>query len=108
MRNGVDGGEGERRSKKPVINNDDPVQKMFGEISVYLDGRHDKREKLVKLSRDVTIESKRIIFCLHRFVQLSCSLTPRYKYSNSPAWPGSRLRRTGQRCWTRPRGGWRS
>ena len=67
MRSNVDGGEGERRSKKPVINNDDPVQKMFGEISLYLDSRHDKREKLVKLSRDVTIESKRIIFCLHRF-----------------------------------------
>ena len=63
---GGDGGGGERRTKKPVINTDDPVQKMFGEISVNLDSRHDKREKLVKLSRDVTIESKRIIFCLHR------------------------------------------
>ena len=50
-----------------MINTDDPVQKMFGEISLYLDSRHDKREKLVKLSRDITIESKRIIFCLHRF-----------------------------------------
>merc|ERR1719219_2316134 len=66
VRSDVDGGEGERRSKKPVIDSDDPVQKMFGEISLYLDSRHDKREKLVKLSRDVTIESKRIIFCLHR------------------------------------------
>ena len=50
-----------------MINTDDPVQKIFGEISLYLDSRHDKREKLVKLSRDITIESKRIIFCLHRF-----------------------------------------
>merc|ERR1719219_2878001 len=66
VRSDVDGGEGERRSKKPVINSDDPVQKMFGEISLYLDSRHDKREKLGKLSRDITIESKRIIFCLHR------------------------------------------
>ena len=66
MRGDGDGGMGERRSKKPVIDSDDPVQKMFGEISLYLDSRHDKREKLVKLSRDVTIESKRIIFCLHR------------------------------------------
>ena len=63
---GGDGGGG-GRVKKPVINTDDPVQKMFGEISLYLDSRHDKREKLVKLSRDITIESKRIIFCLHRF-----------------------------------------
>ena len=44
----------------------DPVQKMFGEISIYLDSRHDKKERIVKLSRDITIESKRIIFCLHR------------------------------------------
>ena len=73
MRGDGDGGVGERRSKKPVIDSDDPVQKMFGEISLYLDSRHDKREKLVKLSRDVTIESKRIIFCLHRCDQLwSC------------------------------------
>ena len=70
MRGDGDGGGGERRTKKPVINTDDPVQKMFGEISLYLDTRHDKREKLVKLSRDVTIESKRIIFCLHRFDEL--------------------------------------
>lgn len=44
----------------------DPVQVMFSEISIYLDSRHDKKERIVKLSRDITIESKRIIFCLHR------------------------------------------
>jgi len=49
-----------------AINTDDPVQNMFGEISKVLDARHDKRERIVKLSRDITIESKRIIFCLHR------------------------------------------
>ncbi|XP_033104897.1 translin-associated protein X-like isoform X2 [Anneissia japonica] len=31
-----------------------------------LDEKHDKYERLVKLSRDVTIESKRVIFLLHR------------------------------------------
>lgn len=31
-----------------------------------LDTRHDKYERLVKLSRDITIESKRTIFMLHR------------------------------------------
>uniref|UniRef100_A0A8C4QXZ8 Translin-associated factor X n=1 Tax=Eptatretus burgeri TaxID=7764 RepID=A0A8C4QXZ8_EPTBU len=35
-----------------------------------LDARYDKYERLVKLSRDVTIESKRAIFLLHR-----CSTT---------------------------------
>ncbi|KAK2086050.1 hypothetical protein P7K49_035475 [Saguinus oedipus] len=31
-----------------------------------LDARHDKYERLVKLSRDITVESKRTIFLLHR------------------------------------------
>merc|ERR1739838_134090 len=57
---------GDRRNKTVDINTDDPVQNMFGEISKVLDARHDKRERIVKLSRDITIESKRIIFCLHR------------------------------------------
>ena len=55
-----------KRDKLKDVDTNDPVQKMFGEISVYLDSRHDKKERIVKLSRDITIESKRIIFCLHR------------------------------------------
>lgn len=31
-----------------------------------LDDRHDRYERIVKISRDITIESKRIIFALHR------------------------------------------
>jgi len=31
-----------------------------------LDTKHDKYERLVKSSRDITIESKRTIFLLHR------------------------------------------
>jgi len=60
------GGGGGRRDKAPEVDSSDPVQVMFSEISVYLDSRHDKKERIVKLSRDITIESKRIIFCLHR------------------------------------------
>ncbi|XP_063773761.1 translin-associated protein X isoform X2 [Pseudophryne corroboree] len=33
-----------------------------------LDARHDKYERLVKLGRDTTIESKRTIFILHRVI----------------------------------------
>jgi len=55
-----------RKPKSDVEIGDDPVLKMFNEISIYLDSRHDKKERIVKLSRDITIESKRIIFCLHR------------------------------------------
>lgn len=38
----------------------------FLEYKTELDARHDKHERLVKLSRDTTIHSKRAIFLLHR------------------------------------------
>ena len=56
----------DRRKKQVVIDSEDPVQDMFGQMCHALDYRYDKRERIVKLSRDITIESKRIIFCLHR------------------------------------------
>ena len=56
----------DRRKKQVVIDSEDLVQNMFGQMSLALDYRHDKRERIVKLGRDITIESKRIIFCLHR------------------------------------------
>ena len=39
---------------------------VFSEYRAELDARHDKHERLVKLSRDTTIHSKRAIFLLHR------------------------------------------
>lgn len=65
-KSGGGGGGGGRRDKAQAVDRSDPVQVMFSEISIYLDSRHDKKERIVKLSRDITIESKRIIFCLHR------------------------------------------
>lgn len=44
---------------------DNPVILMFKQISCHLTDRHDRHERLVKLSRDITIESKRVIFLLH-------------------------------------------
>lgn len=44
---------------------DDPIILMFKEYSRNLDDKHDRYERIVKLSRDITIESKRIIFLLH-------------------------------------------
>lgn len=43
-----------------------PVITVFKVFQQALDTRHDKYERLVKISRDVTIESKRTIFLLHR------------------------------------------
>ena len=39
---------------------------MFRGFAARLDNKHDLHERLVKKSRDVTVESKRIIFMLHR------------------------------------------
>lgn len=38
---------------------------VFKAATMQLNERQDRHEKLVKMSRDVTIESKRIIFLLH-------------------------------------------
>lgn len=44
---------------------DSPVLAMFKTAARQLNERQDRHERLVKLSRDITIESKRIIFLLH-------------------------------------------
>lgn len=42
------------------------VVASFVEFAKFLDARHDQHERIVKISRDITIESKRAIFLLHR------------------------------------------
>ncbi|XP_065919270.1 translin-associated protein X-like [Dysidea avara] len=44
---------------------------LFRQYQQELDSSHDKKERLVKLSRDVTIQSKRIIFLLHRLLSVT-------------------------------------
>ncbi|CAK1586477.1 unnamed protein product [Parnassius mnemosyne] len=44
---------------------DSPILAMFKTAALKLNARQDRHERLVKLSRDITIESKRIIFLLH-------------------------------------------
>lgn len=44
---------------------DQSILKAFREYREELDDKHDRYERVVKLSRDITIESKRIIFLLH-------------------------------------------
>ncbi|XP_060585578.1 translin-associated protein X-like [Ruditapes philippinarum] len=48
------------------VDESSPVIQMFRGFQQELDQRHDKHERIVKLSRDITIESKRAIFLLHR------------------------------------------
>ncbi|CAN9499979.1 unnamed protein product [Ophioblennius macclurei] len=47
-------------------NQSSPIVAAFKVFQQELDTKHDKHEHLVKISRDITIESKRTIFLLHR------------------------------------------
>ncbi|XP_022097266.1 translin-associated protein X-like [Acanthaster planci] len=55
-----------RKGARPAVDENSEVVKTFRVFQSELDAKHDKHERLVKLSRDVTIESKRTIFLLHR------------------------------------------
>ncbi|XP_051508359.1 translin-associated protein X [Myxocyprinus asiaticus] len=54
------------QKSEDCINPDSHVIAAFKVFQQELDTKHDKHERLVKISRDVTIESKRTIFLLHR------------------------------------------
>jgi hypothetical protein len=51
---------------EPEESFDPEIQAFFSDCSKKLDTHHDRYERVVKLSRDITIESKRVIFLLHR------------------------------------------
>ena len=42
------------------------IRTAFADYATTLDARHDRQERITKADRDVRIESKRIIFLLHR------------------------------------------
>jgi len=42
------------------------IQENFAQIAKILDERHDKHEAIFKQSRDITVDSKRLIFSIHR------------------------------------------
>ncbi|ELR11294.1 uncharacterized protein ACA1_189600 [Acanthamoeba castellanii str. Neff] len=65
-----EGGEASSKTanKKPrrEIPKDSPILALFQSYSATLDDLNDRHERLVKLSRDLTIGSKRLIFLLQR------------------------------------------
>lgn len=58
-----------RPEKKPAapsnVDDNNPIVKLFRSYAIELDDKHDRYERIVKYSRDITIESKRLIFLLH-------------------------------------------
>merc|ERR1719210_1346945 len=72
---GKNSGRGRRGGKsfserQPVqtkeVDENNPIIQAFRSYQSQLDDRHDRHERIVKLSRDITIDSKRTIFLLHR------------------------------------------
>lgn len=59
------GGRRGRDHENSAVDENNPVIQCFREYAAILDAKHDKYERIVKISRDITIESKRIIFLLH-------------------------------------------
>ncbi|XP_067943544.1 translin-associated protein X-like [Watersipora subatra] len=59
---------GPKSSESSTTFADSPVIQAFLGYKTLLDEKHDKHEALVKISRDTTIDSKRIIFHLHRCI----------------------------------------
>ncbi|XP_043272536.1 translin-associated protein X [Venturia canescens] len=57
--------EDKRRSGLEHVDPNSLVIKQFRAYAAELDDKHDRYERIVKLCRDLTIESKRIIFLLH-------------------------------------------
>ncbi|XP_030369441.1 translin-associated protein X [Scaptodrosophila lebanonensis] len=54
-----------QRKRNYQLDEQNPVVQAFRSYASELDSKHDRHERILKLSRDITIESKRIIFLLH-------------------------------------------
>lgn len=65
-KDGFSNSQEQRGKKEETLNESSPVIQAFRIFQEELDNRNDRNERIVKLSRDITIESKRIIFLLQR------------------------------------------
>ncbi|XP_053670377.1 translin-associated protein X [Anopheles nili] len=59
------GGRRFKENENGAIDENNPIIQSFREYAGILDAKHDRYERIVKINRDITIESKRIIFLLH-------------------------------------------
>lgn len=67
-RNRSYGGNNDRNKSnddQPLPDESNAVVMSFRQYAKELDDKHDRYERIIKHSRDITIESKRIIFLLH-------------------------------------------
>jgi len=55
------------------------MNSIFAQFRDKLDAHYDRRERLVKISRDITALSKKMIFSLHRIHGEATALPPNIK-----------------------------
>ncbi|KAK8170777.1 Translin [Phyllosticta citrichinensis] len=63
-----------------------PLLPMFELFRAELDDHHDRRERTIKASRDITAASKKIIFSLQRVRKLGQPVPPNVTKANAPYW----------------------
>ncbi|KAF2007333.1 Translin [Amniculicola lignicola CBS 123094] len=63
-----------------------PFMAMFEDFRSNLDEHHDRRERVIKSSRDITASSKKIIFTLQRVRVLGCPVPQFAVKSNAQYW----------------------
>ncbi|KAF2141113.1 uncharacterized protein K452DRAFT_229187 [Aplosporella prunicola CBS 121167] len=63
-----------------------PFLPMFETFRAELDEHHDRRERIIKASRDITASSKKIIFSLQRIRKLNQPLPPNITKANKQYW----------------------
>ncbi|KAF2021766.1 Translin [Aaosphaeria arxii CBS 175.79] len=63
-----------------------PFMPMFEEFRKELDEHHDRRERVIKASRDVTASSKKIIFTLQRIRTLGATIPAFATKNNAQYW----------------------
>ncbi|KAJ9605070.1 hypothetical protein H2200_010460 [Cladophialophora chaetospira] len=61
-----------------------PFLPVFEHFRAELDEHHDRRERIVKVSRDVTAQSKKIIFALQRVRELGRPIHPSISKTTTP------------------------
>lgn len=57
--------------KARFTTSESPMRDAFGKYADYLDQLNDKRERVVKASRDITMNSKKVIFQVHRLSKVN-------------------------------------
>jgi len=64
--------------------NTSPFLRTFEGFRAELDEHHDRRERIIKVSRDVTAQSKKIIFSLQRTRELGQTIHPSISKQTTP------------------------